>query len=148
MYYYPSVSSRAATILVGQASTPAAGLQTRSRFMFAACRYVAHAFLRAVSDLRIVEYGFDGRLMDYQNPEKPLPHGDSYTLNQEWVYRKLSKFNDVANVPFRIFVETKDKTLYSGEVLLHFSQAGDRIKAWYGPTTIARKDWLAIRHGR
>jgi hypothetical protein len=25
---------------VGQASTPAAGLQTRSRFMFAACRYV------------------------------------------------------------------------------------------------------------
>jgi hypothetical protein len=26
-------------ILVGQASTPAAGLQTRSRFMFAACRY-------------------------------------------------------------------------------------------------------------
>jgi hypothetical protein len=43
LYYYPSASSRAATILVGQASTPAAGLQTRSRFMFAACRYVGQA---------------------------------------------------------------------------------------------------------
>jgi len=46
VYYYSSVSSRSATILVGRASTPAAGLQTRRLDgAFAACRYVGQTIV-------------------------------------------------------------------------------------------------------